>query len=62
MNIRKLRKHLPGMDVRRDGKKIHVSANGLGYRIDDQRRAGGEAAAADYIKSKIPAVTLPPKL
>lgn len=56
MNLKKLRKHLPGLTVTRTGRKIEVSGAGLSYKIDNER-GRSESAAAEYLRSRIPVQT-----
>jgi hypothetical protein len=58
MKIEKLRKHLKaGIDVKREGRRIVATGAGLTYRLSPGRR--DEREAAEYLNSKIPAVTIP---
>lgn len=59
MDVRRIRKQLPGATVTRNGRKISVRQNGLGYTFDSS--SGSEKQMSDYLRSKIPtAVLLPP--
>jgi hypothetical protein len=62
MQLRKLKKHLPGCEVTKNGRKIEVRASGLGYIIDNSTRdRRSEADMAEHIRSKIPAATILPQ-
>jgi hypothetical protein len=60
MNIRTLRKNLPGARVTRENREtIRVEAQGLTYRVD--KTAGTSEEAAALLRSKIPIMGIPPR-
>jgi len=62
MNIRNLRNKLPGVTIRRNGRKIEVRAAGLGYDFDGRDKSRSESEMAAHIRSKIPvAAIMPPQ-
>lgn len=62
MRIKDLRNKLPGAIVRRNGRKIEVRADGLGYNFDARDKSRTASEMAEHIRSKLPvAVVMPPK-
>jgi len=64
MNIRRIRNKLPGVIVRREGKRVTFNSQGregestLGYSVPGN---ANEGETAEMIRSKIPVATIRPK-
>lgn len=62
MKIKDLRNKLPGVDVRREGRKVVFRGQGLTYSVDGRDKSRSESQLAETIRSKIPvAAILPPR-